>query len=89
MVAQWVDLYQLLSSGVFMAKMEKDKVKPSKPSFYKRYIDDIISKRVISQSDDLYDALNSYHPNIKLTAVPNPTEFLDTSLVISNGLIST
>ena len=76
-------------SGVFMAKMEKDKVKPSKPSFYKRYIDDIISKRVISQSDDLYDALNSYHPNIKLTAVPNPTEFLDTSLVISNGLIST
>ena len=33
--------------------------------FYKRYVDDTYVKRKRNEADTLFDALNSYHPNIK------------------------
>ena len=36
------------------------------------------------QNDDLYEALNKYHENIKLTLEKNPSKFLDTKLLINN-----
>ena len=66
-------------AGIFMAKMEEEIVKPYNPLFYKRYVDDIITKRSVGKVDCLYSKLNDYHPNVKLTAVANPKEFLDTS----------
>ena len=31
---------------------------------------------------------DNYHPNLKLTAIANPEEFLDTSVISTDGIIS-
>ena len=55
-------------SDIFVCKMEEDIVAPSKPLFYKRYVDDTYVRRKKNEADELYNALNLYHQNIKLTA---------------------
>ena len=47
-----------------MTKTE-EVVKLTNPSFYKRFVDDIISKKKKDQSDLLFENLNNHHPNIK------------------------
>ena len=75
----------VIMSGIFMAKLEKDQVKPLKPRLYKRYVDDTISSRKKNcNSDPLFEALNSYHNNIKLTVEVNPSRFLDTSFHVKD-----
>ena len=59
------------------------------PRIYKRYVDDIITKRSVGKVDYLYSKLNNYHPNLKFIAVANPKEFLDTSIISTDGIIST
>ena len=56
--------------------MEFDVVKPLKLKLYKR--DDIYSKLVKNQPDQLFEKLNNYHPNMKLTIEVNPSKLLDT-----------
>ena len=51
---------------IYMVKMENDVVTPSKPIFYRRFVDDIYSTRKLRENV-LFDQLNNYHPNIKLT----------------------
>ena len=68
-------------AGIYMAKIENDIVKPMKPIFYKRYVDDIFNVRKKGQNDPLFEALNKYHPNMKFTLENNPTKFLDTELI--------
>ena len=41
-------------AGIFMAKMECDVVQPYQPQFYKRYVDDIITKLNIGSIDNLF-----------------------------------
>ena len=60
----------------------------SKPLFYKRYADDTYVIRKKNETDELYNALNSYHQNIKLTLELNPTKFLHTEIIRSNGKIT-
>ena len=38
-------------SDIYMTKAEREVVNPSKPKFYKRFVDDIINKRNINQPD--------------------------------------
>ena len=76
-------------SNIFCVKMKLDVVKPLKPKLYKRYVDDIYSKRIKNQPDKLFEKLNNYHPNIKLTIEVNPSKFLDTKIMIKNGIIET
>ena len=57
--------------------MEFDVAKPLKPKLYKRYVDDICSKQIKNQPDKLFEKLNNYHPNIKLT----------TEVILTNSLI--
>ena len=71
-------------SDIHMVKMENDVVIPSKPIFYRRFVDDIYSRRKLGDNV-LFDRLNSYHPNIKLTIEVNPSKFLDTKLTNING----
>ena len=71
-------------SDIYMVKMENDVVIPSKPIFYRRFVDDIYSRRKLGDNV-LFDRLNSYHPNIKLTIEVNPSKFLDTKLTNING----
>ena len=75
-------------AGFFMAKMEEI-VKSYNPLFYKWYVDDIITKISLGKVDYLYSIQNNYHPNVKLTAVANSKEFLDTSIISTDGIIST
>ena len=56
-------------------EMEEDVVKPLKSIFYKRYVDENF-KRERNEGDTLFDALNSYHPNIKFTL-----DNLDTQII--------
>ena len=57
--------------------------------FYKRYVDDRYVKRKRNESDTLFDALNSYHPNIKFTLEQNPKRFLDTQIIKEDNGIKT
>ena len=75
-------------SNIFCVKMEFDVVKPLKPKLYNRY-GDIYSKRIKNQPDKLFEKLNNYHPNIKLTIGANPSKFLDNEIMIKNGIIET
>ena len=74
-------------SNIFCVKMESDLVKPLKPKLCTRYVDDIYSKRIKNQPDKLFEKLNNYHPNIKLTIEVNPSKFLDTEIMIKDGII--
>ena len=69
--------------------MEEDGVKPLKPILYKRYVSDTYVKRKRNESDTLFDALNSYHPNIKFTLEQYPKRFLDTQIIKGNNQIKT
>ena len=74
---------------IYMCKMEEDVIKPLKPIFYKRYVDATYVKRKHNQPYTLFDALNSYHPNIKFALEQNPKRFLDTQIVKENNWIKT
>ena len=79
----------LVLSNIFCVKMEFDVVKPLKPKLYKRHVDDIYSKRIKNQPDKLFEELNHYHLNVKLTIEINPSKFLDMEIMIKNGIIET
>ena len=76
-------------SDVHMIRMKTDVVVPIRPIFYRRYVDDIYNRCQINTRDVLYDALNNYHPKIKLTIETNPQKFLDTEITYINGTIET
>ena len=57
-----------------MCKTEFDVVIPAKPIFYKRYVDDTYVRRRKNDVDKLFEELNSYNENIKLTLEVNPTK---------------
>ena len=60
------------------------------PPFYKRFVDDIYSRGNKSQQDVLFEALNNFHLNIKLTLEVNPEKFLDTKILLNNeGVVTT
>ena len=71
-------------SDIFMCKMEFDAVVSVKPIFYKRYVDDTYVRRKKNDVDKLFEELNSYNENIKLTLEVNPTKFLDIEKVREN-----
>ena len=75
----------VILADICMIKMENDIVRPHNPIFYKRFVDDIITRRKIGVHDELYEALNKYHPKLKLTIEVNPSKFLDTSIKINNN----
>ena len=74
-------------ADIYMCKMED--VAPLKPIFYKRYVDDTYVRRKKNTTDELFEKLNTYHDNIKLTIEENPTKFLDTEIVRHNSAIIT
>ena len=71
-------------SDIYMVKMENDVVIPSKPIFYCRFNNDIYKRRKLG-FNVLFDRLNNYYLNIKLTIEVNPSTLLDTKLINING----
>ena len=74
---------------MLMTMLKKDVLLPISPSFYKRYVDDIISRRKKDEPDLLLEKLMNYHKNINFTVERNPSKFLDTELLINNGFCET
>lgn len=73
-----------------MVRSENAVVRPLKPTFYKRYVDDIFAKRKKNVPDVLFNELNNYHPKINLTIEVNPSKFLDSKInVDKQGNITT
>ena len=67
-------------SGIHLKRMEKERALPSKPKFYKPYVDNTITKRKKNTDiDELFQNMNSHHSNIKLTVETKPNRFLDTT----------
>ena len=79
----------VIFSDIYMSKTEREVVNPSKPKFYKCFVDDIINRRNKNKPDDLLQKLNSNHPNMKYTVEVKPEIFLDTKIVYSNDVITT
>ena len=65
---------------IHMIRMDNDIVIPLKPTFYRRFVDDIINRR----KKNVPDELDNYSWNIKLTIEISPTKFFDTQLVNLN-----
>lgn len=63
-----------------MNRMERDVVDPIKPDLYNHYDDGTCAKHK-KNNPDLFNALNNYHPRIKLTMENNPSRFLDTEII--------
>ena len=74
---------------MFMYKMQLDVVVHAKPIFYKCYVIDTYVQRKRNDVDRLFEELDLYNRNIKLTFEINPERFLDTKLIRENGEITT
>ena len=72
-------------ASIFMAKLERDIVHPAKPILYRRYVDDIFTRKKKNAEDTLITKLNNYHKNIRFTVEKNLTKFLDSKLELING----
>ena len=68
-------------SDIHMTRTENNVVRPEKPLFYRRFVDDIINRRKKNEHDIIFENLNKYHPKINLTIEVNPCKFLDTKII--------
>ena len=76
----------VVPSNIFCVKMEYDVVKPLKPKLPKRYINNIYNKWIKNLLDKLFQKLNNYHQNIKLTIEVNSSKFLDMEIMTNNDI---
>ena len=67
---------------------EKKIAEPTKPQFYKRFVDDIINKCYKDQPDNIFQALSNSHPKIKYTIDANLVKFLDTKIIQKSGNVT-
>ena len=70
-------------SNIQMTKTEEEVSKLTNPTFYKRFIDDITSKKKKDQPD------LKHHPNIKYIVEAMPQKFLDTNIIYEDNQIKT
>ena len=70
----------VIMSGIHMNRMEKERVVPLKSKFYKRYVDDTITKaKKNTDIDELFQNMYSHNSNIILDVETDPTRFLGTA----------
>ena len=75
-------------SNIYLTTLEIDQVKPLKPKFYRRFMVDVISRRLKNTHDSLFKNLNNYE-KIKFAIETNPNKFLDTRLLLEIDIIKT
>ena len=76
-------------ANIHLTKLQKDQVKPLKPKFHRRFVDDVISRRLKNTHDSLFQNSNNYHEKTKFTIETNPKKFPDTRLLLENDIIKT
>ena len=69
--------------------MEKGVVTPTRSLFYKRYVEDAYERRKKNEGDELFNSLNFYHKDVRLTLEIYPTKFLDTKAIRIDNVIKT
>ena len=74
----------VILADIHMVRTENEVVKPMNRPLYKRFVDDIYNKRNKSQEDVLFEALDIFHPNIKLTVDVNPENCWDIKIILNN-----
>ena len=79
----------VIFSHIYMTKTEEDVAKPTNQSFYKRFVDEIISKKKKDQPDLLFENLNNHHPNINYTIEKMLQKFLDANIIYEDNEIKT
>ena len=79
----------VILSDICMTKTEEEVIKPTNPSFYKRFVDDIISKKEKYQPNFPFENLNNHYPNIKYAIETMPQKFLDTKIIYENNQTKT
>ena len=72
--------------NICLTKLEKHQVKPLKPKFCGRFVDDVINSRLKNTHNLLYDNLNNYE-KIKFTIETNPQKLLDCLLFLENDIM--
>ena len=77
----------VIFSDISMTKTGEEVVKPTNPSFCKRLVGDIISKKKKDQPDLVFENLNNHHPNINYTIEAMPQKFLDTKIIYDDNQI--
>ena len=83
-------LLSVILADIHMIRTENKVVKPMNPPFYKRFVDNIYSKRKKSRQEVSFEALNNFHLNIKLTIEVNPVKLLDTKIILNDeGVVTT
>ena len=75
--------------NIYLTKLEKDQVKSLKPKFYRRFVDDVVRRRLKNTHDSLFEKLNNYHEKINFTVKINAKKFLDTRILLENDIIKT
>ena len=60
-------LISVVLSDIYVYKMEENIVGPSKPLFYKRYVDNTYVRRKKNEADKLYNAMNSLHQTLLIS----------------------
>ena len=69
-------------SDIYMTKLEKDAIlPPRKPILYKRFVDDIFTRRKLMSLNQLLEFLNNYHLNIN----PNKAGLFEGSFFSEGG----
>ena len=78
----------LTLSNIHMTGIKNNVVKLVKTSFYRRFVDDIRSRRARKKHNTIFENLNKYHPKINLTIEVNPCKFPDTKITNNKGNIT-
>ena len=76
-------------AGCSLNYMKEKVVGPRNPFFYAKYVDNTYIKGKENGEDELYNALNFFHNNIRITIEKNPKKFLDTHILKNiNGILA-
>ena len=73
-------------ADIQMIRTENGVVKPLKPVFHRRHVDDKYSRKK-NLTDQLYHEVNNNHPNINLNTEIDPKKFLDAKANTKSGKI--
>ena len=71
---------------VLFISLNLKKIKSLKPKFYRRFVDNVISRQLKNMHDSLFENLNN-HEKIKFTTETNPKKFLATWHLLENDII--
>ena len=74
-ICEFDKFLEISFSDIYTFKMENDVLIPPKPSLHRRFIDGTYSRRKLGDNI-LFDYLNNYHLNIKLTIELNPSNLI-------------